>query len=83
MSSNLSHNFWVAFIFLGALAAVIIFIIGIYCLIRYWKTRRKALLFAGLIMTFLLPGCLLYLVFLVGFPNAFMAYGPPPSNDVP
>jgi ABC-type Fe3+ transport system permease subunit len=70
-------------ILLVVLAAIAALVIGVVCLIRYSKTRKKKFLAAGLILTLLLPGCLLLLGFLVWIPNAVVAYGPPPSNYVP
>lgn len=78
-----SDDLWLGSIFLVILAVIIVFIIGIYYLIQYAKTRRKAYLITGLILTFLLPGILLCLGFLLWLPNVAMGYGPPPSNYVP
>lgn len=56
---------------LAVLAMIAVLIVGVICLIRYGKTRKKALL---------IPGCVILSVILVVLPQAFMAYGPPPSN---
>ena len=51
---------------------------GIYCLVRYARTRRTSYLIAGVALTFVLPGICLLIV-LVGFiPNTTVVYGPPP-----
>ena len=65
------------------LAVIIVFIIGIYYLTQYAKTRRKAYLITGLILTFLLPGILLCLGFLLWLPNVAMGYGPRPRTMCP
>jgi hypothetical protein len=70
-------------------AAVISFAAGILCLIRFVKTRKPLLLILGLLLTFLVPGALLYLstqywsTQLVTPPGPVMVYGPPPSTDLP
>jgi ABC-type Fe3+ transport system permease subunit len=74
---------WICLIVLVVLAAVAMLTAGVACLIRYAKTRKKKFLAAGLLMTLLVPGCLVLLGFLAWLPNAAIAYGPPPSHYVP
>ncbi|MGB7537823.1 MAG: hypothetical protein WBM17_04730 [Anaerolineales bacterium] len=74
---------WIGLILLTVLIAITALIVGVLFLIRFFKTRNKQFLVAGLIMTLLLPGLFILLGFLLWLPNAFMAYGPPPSNYTP
>jgi len=83
MPTNSLEILWICLIVLATLAAIALLAAGIACLIRYAKTRQKKYLVAGLIMTLLVPGCLVLLGFLAWIPNAAVAYGPPPSNYVP
>jgi hypothetical protein len=73
-------------------AAVISFAAGIFCLIRFVKTRKPLFLGLGLLLTFLVPGVLLYLgtQYLstqysstpwVSPPEPGMVYGPQPYPD--
>lgn len=52
---------------------------GIYCLVRYAKTRKVVFLIVGLILTFILPGIGLCAVLGVYIPSTTIVYGPPPS----
>jgi hypothetical protein len=65
--------------------AVISCAAGIFCLIKFAKTRRPLFLILGLLLTFILPGVCLYLIARTGTPpvDSIMTYGPPPSHDVP
>jgi CHASE2 domain-containing sensor protein len=56
---------------------------GVVCLIRYGKTRKSVFLIVGLLLTLLLPGCIILLAILVILPQAFVVYGPPSSNYIP
>jgi hypothetical protein len=69
---------------LGLLIAVAVsvvsFAVGVYCMIRYGKTRQVGLVYVGLLLMFILPGVLL-LGTLNGFrPPAMGCYGPPPPE---
>jgi hypothetical protein len=69
---------------LGLLIAVVVsvvsFVVGVYCMIRYGKTRQVGLVYAGLLLMFILPGVLL-LGTLNGFrPPAMGCYGPDPNS---
>jgi hypothetical protein len=55
---------------------------GIYCLVRYAKTRKVVFLIAGLILTFILPGICLCAVVGVYIPSTTIVYGPPPSTTI-
>ena len=83
MTNSLTEYIWIALFLLAALTAIAAVIIGVLFFIRFFKTRNKRFLAAGLLMTLILPGCLILLVILAWLPNAFVAYGPPPSNYVP
>jgi hypothetical protein len=52
---------------------------GIYCLIRYAKTRKKAFLIVGLILSFILPGIFLCIALGIFIPSTMIVYGPPPE----
>jgi hypothetical protein len=65
-------------------AAVLSFAAGMLCLIRFVKTRKPLFLGLGLLLTFLLPGVLLFLsTQMASPPDPVMVYGPPPSADAP
>jgi hypothetical protein len=66
-------------------AAVISCAAGIFCLVRFVKTRQPLFLVLGLLLTFILPGVCLYLLARTGTAplDPIMAYGPPPTRDVP
>ena len=53
--------------------------IGIFCIIRYAKTRKIVFLIVGLILTFVLPGLFLFCALVVYIPNTMIVYGPPPT----
>jgi uncharacterized membrane protein YkgB len=63
--------------------ALIAFIAGVVLLIQFARTRKVAYLIIGLLLTFLLPGILCCLSFLLWAPHTFVVYGPPPSNYIP
>jgi len=56
---------------------------GVYCLVRYAKTRKAVLLIVGLILTFLLPGICLVFALVVFIPSTTIVYGPPPTIPTP
>ena len=51
---------------------------GVYCIVRYARTRKVALLVGGVILTFILPGICLCLLLGVYIPSTTIVYGPPP-----
>jgi hypothetical protein len=55
---------------------------GIYCLVRYARTRRRWLLVAGVALTFILPGICITLMLGVA-PDTTVVYGPPPARPSP
>ena len=63
-------------------AAVILALVslgcGIFCIVRYTKTRKVVWLIAGLLLTFIVPGLLLCVALGVFIPSVMMVYGPPP-----
>jgi|PlaIllAssembly_1097288.scaffolds.fasta_scaffold2328921_1 hypothetical protein len=69
------------------ITAVVSFAAGVYCLVRFGKTRKNVFLILGLLFTFLLPGICVYLVahWLVQAqpPTPIITYGPPPDHNVP
>ncbi|GEM_PF-6480149 len=70
-------------------AAAISFAAGILCLVRFAKTRKPLYLVLGLLLTFLVPGALLYwgthywITQGMPPPDPIITYGPPPSTDLP
>jgi hypothetical protein len=65
------------------IAAAVIFSLaslggGIYCIVRYARTRKVAFLIVGLILTFVLPGTILCIALGVYIPSRMIVYGPPP-----
>jgi hypothetical protein len=55
---------------------------GIFCIVRYAKTRKIAFLIIGLILTFIIPGLCLFATLVVYIPSATVVYGPPPTMIV-
>lgn len=51
---------------------------GVYCIVRYAKTRKVVFLIVGVILTFLLPGICLCAALGVYIPSTTIVYGPPP-----
>lgn len=73
----------------GIIIAVIVLILflisivfGIFCLIRYARTRKYSYLIIGMILTFLIPG-VVFCLFLIWIPSTIMAYAPPPPDFRP
>jgi hypothetical protein len=64
------------FILLGLLILFIGMIAGgIYCLIKYKKTKEKKYLIIGLILTLIVIGVLIYVFIII--PMTMVSYGPP------
>ena len=51
---------------------------GIFCIVRYAKTRKVAWLIVGLVLSFVVPGLLLCVALGVFIPSTMIVYGPPP-----
>jgi hypothetical protein len=51
---------------------------GIFCIVRYAKTRKVVWLIGGLILTFIVPGLLICVALGVFIPSTMIVYGPPP-----
>jgi hypothetical protein len=64
---------------LAGLSILATFISGIVCLVRYARTRKVGLLIAGLLLTFIVPGCLILLIVMLLIPMTMVVYGPPPT----
>ena len=52
---------------------------GVYCLVRYAKTRKIIFLVVGLLLTFILPGLFFCLALVLFIPGTMVVYGPPPD----
>ena len=67
-------------------AAVILALVslgcGIFCIVRYAKTRKVVWLIVGLVLTFIVPGVLLCVALGVFIPSVMMVYGPPPPTNI-
>jgi hypothetical protein len=57
---------------------LILLVCGIFALIKYKKTKNKKYLIIGLILTFILIGVLIFIIFIY-IPSTMMAYGPGPA----
>jgi hypothetical protein len=55
---------------------------GVYCIVRYARTRKVIFLVAGLILTFILPGALFCIALGIYIPSTMIVYGPPPTSVV-
>lgn len=53
---------------------------GIYCIVRYGKTRKIVFLIVGLLLTFILPGLFIWAALAVFIPSTMVVYGPPPTS---
>ena len=55
---------------------------GIFCIVRYARTRKVVWLIVGLVLTFIVPGELLCVALGVFIPNVMIVYGPPPPTNI-
>jgi hypothetical protein len=60
------------------LVAIISLIVGIFLLIKYYKTRNKLYLIFGVLLTFIVPPIVIYFVFRISPPTTMIDYGPGP-----
>ncbi len=74
-----SNTLTIILVVLGGILSLISLGGGIFCIVRYFQTRKIALLIVGLILTFILPGICLCLVVLSFIPSTMVVYGPPPN----
>ena len=67
-------------------AAVILALVslgcGIFCIVRYAKTRKVVWLIVGLVLTLIVPGLLFCLALGVFIPSTMVVYGPPPPTTI-
>lgn len=75
-------------IIISVIIAVISLIFGIFFLIKYAKTRKNIYLIVGILLTFVIPGIIIYIIFMFYTgsspmieygPNPGMLYGPGPA----
>jgi len=66
-----------------ALVTFILLLIGVDCLIRFFRTRERKYLITGLLLTLIIPGCLFCAWVVYSLPGIWIMYGPPPSNHTP
>ena len=57
--------------------SVLSFAVGVYCIVRYGKTRRVGFVYAGMLLMFILPAVLLLGTLNVFRPPAMGCYAPP------
>ena len=55
---------------------------GIFCIVRYAKTRKMVWLIVGLVLTFIVPGLLFCVALGVFIPSTIIVYGPPPPTTI-
>ena len=55
---------------------------GIFCIVRYAKTRKAVWLIVGLVLTFIVPGLLFCVALGVFIPSTIIVYGPPPPTTI-
>jgi nicotinamide riboside transporter PnuC len=51
---------------------------GIYCIVRYARSRKVVTLIVGLILTLIVPGIFLCVALGAFIPSTMIVYGPPP-----
>jgi hypothetical protein len=64
------------------IVSIISLIFGILSLIKYSKTRKNTYLFLGILLTFIVPGILLYLAFRFYVSSTMVVYMPGPDNGM-
>jgi hypothetical protein len=71
-------------IIIGALVivSIISLIFGILSFVKYSKTRKNTYLFLGILLTFIVPGILLYLALKIYSPSTMIDYMPGPDNGM-
>ncbi len=74
-----TNTITILLIALGVILSLVSLGGGIFCIVRYVKTRKVVFLIVGLILTFILPGICLCLVLISFIPSTMVVYGPPPS----
>jgi len=76
MQSNLNPFIVIA---IAIILSLVSLAVGVFYIVRYAKTRKKAYLIVGLLLTFILPGVCLCLALVVFIPSTMIVYGPPPT----
>jgi len=64
------------------IAAIVSIVFGILSFIKYSKTRKNIYLALGIILTFVVPGILLYLAFRFYVSSTMVVYMPGPDNGI-
>lgn len=77
MQSNLSPIIIIA---IAVILSLVSLAGGIYCIVRYGKTRKIAFLIVGLLLTLILPGLFIWAALAVFIPSTMVVYGPPPPS---
>jgi hypothetical protein len=73
MQSNLTPIIVVA---IAVILSLVSLAGGIFCIVRYVKTRKIVFLIVGLLLTFILPGVFIYAALVVFIPSTMVVYGP-------
>ena len=79
MLSNFMHIIVIA---VAVILSLVSLAGGIFCIVRFAKTRKIAYLIVGLILTFIIPGLCLFATLAVSIPSTMVVYGPPPTMMV-
>ena len=79
MQSNFMHIIVIA---VAVILSLVSLAGGIFCIVRFAKTRKIAYLIVGLILTFIIPGLCLFATLVVSIPSTTVVYGPPPTMMV-
>jgi len=64
------------------IAIIVSIIFGIFSFIKYGKTGKKKFLFLGIILTFVVPGIVLYIVLRTYIFSTAIVYMPGPGTNI-
>jgi len=73
-----------SWIIIGALVlvAIVSLVFGILSFVKYGKTGKKSFLFWGILLTFIIPGILIYFALKFYVPSIMIEYMPSPDNGM-
>lgn len=63
------------------LVAIVSLVFGVLSFIKYSKTGKKKFLWLGILLTFIIPGILIYLAFRFYIVSTAVVYAPYPGPD--
>jgi hypothetical protein len=67
---------------IGCIVALALLGASIFCFVRYSRTRKRAYLVAGILLSLIIPGILICIVLGMFIPSTTVVYGPPPPTMV-